>query len=58
MGSSDGRKGSGDKHPIKHFSREDYQEFLAASCIKNLGSDCSWSNADVYGLHRVVRERG
>jgi hypothetical protein len=29
MGSSDGRKGSGDKHPIKHVSREDYQEFLA-----------------------------
>jgi hypothetical protein len=28
MGSSDGRKGSGDKHPIKHVSRENYQEFL------------------------------
>jgi hypothetical protein len=37
MGSSDGRKGSCDKHPIKHVSREDYQEFLAARCIKNLG---------------------
>jgi hypothetical protein len=58
MGSSDGRKGSGDKHPIKHVSREDYQEFLAARCIKNLGSDFSWSNADAYGIQSVVRERG